>query len=325
MFQLVQADPSPVPITTTVDGGISNGQHLQCMAYLHVPAQPKNQDSQYVTIHFFQSGAGLYTTYFDQSWAPDADYYLTLEKPGVTPNMADPNNPNVDRKIYDNYTTQTLITCAQNALVWVDNYLGPNTEKKIILGGHSEGTVVMTNVLNNILNDLSQTHLQNEITAVFLSGVAMDNMKDIVRYQITGDAYRQFMQAYHAQDDDYFYSHFQLGWYWMYSAFNTPKAVSEILLEIGGNPQGQKIPIQIFQGLLDKNVPYQSVMKFEDSNNAAPADQQVLLSARYYETGHDLDPTVISDMEVLMGSYFQSDVNPSLKTNQNISMNYLRG
>ncbi len=294
------------PITATVDGGMSEGRHLECMAYLH-SGQPVTQGAPLITLHFFQPGAGMYTTYFDPPWAPGVNYYLTLEKPGITPNPADRDNPRVDRSIYDYTTTKNLITCAQNALYWADNYLGPSTEKKIILGGHSEGTVIVSNALNQILSDPTKSHLQSEIKAIFLSGVAMDEMPQIVRYQLQGKAYQQFMHAYQSQDDDYFYSHFQLGWYWMYSAMNTHESVSDALLAIENFPQGRKIPIEIFQGLLDKNVPYQSVIKFEDRNEALPVNQQLLLSARYYETGHDLDPTVISDMELLMGSYFQSD------------------
>jgi hypothetical protein len=290
-----------LPISTTVDGGYSYGKHLECKAYLHQPE--KHNIGNKITLHFFQSGTGVYTTYFDAPWTSSTDYYLTIDKPGILPNPNNPNDPIVDRQLFDYYTTDTLEHCVQNALLWADNYF-KNRELTIILGGHSEGSIVTTRVVYDILNDPSEFHLKSQMTALFLSGVVMDNMSDVIAYQLNKIDYDKFMLAYKEHDDNYFYEHYQVGWYWVDTSLKSTYPVKNILNDIATYDTGRSLPIQIFQGLWDQNVPAKSVLTFETNNDKKSENQMLLLYTRYYNAGHDLNTTAITDMQLLLDHYF---------------------
>ena len=294
------------PITTIVDGGYSYNKHLQCTAYLHAPEPSKVKHNHYATLHFFQSGTGIYTTYFDKSWINQNNYYLTIDKPGITPAGSDPDHPNVDREFYDYYTTDTLINCAQNALYWANHYLS-HTKKSIILSGHSEGSIVMTNLVHRIFSDKKATQLQLDMKALFLSGVVMDKMSDIITYQfkeMPQAAYLSAYQAYDTHNSDYFYHNFHTNWCWMDNALNRKYPLSERLFDLAKTDAGKALPIEIFQGLFDKKVPATSIINFEKENAEKPQEQQLHLTVRYYAADHKLSDPTLSDMRLLLNKYF---------------------
>lgn len=294
------------PISTVVDGGYSYSKHLQCTAYLHTPEQPNVTHKNHVTLHFFQSGTGIYTTYFDQPWTTQSDYYLTIDKPGITPTGLAPDHPKVDRSSYDYYTTDTLINCAQNALYWATHYLD-HTKKSIVLSGHSEGSIVMTNLVHRIFSDKNATQLQHEIKALFLSGVVMDNMSDIITYQFKDmpqEAYLSAYKAYDSHDNDYFYHNFHTSWHWIDNALNKKHPLSEQLSDIAKTNEGRMLSIEIFQGLFDTKVPAASIMNFEKGNIQKPKEEQLHLNVRYYAADHKLSDSTFADMRLLLSKYF---------------------
>lgn len=125
---------SATPLSTSVDGGTSDGKQLKCKAYLSVPAHVKPGIPKFL---FSVSGTGAYTTYFHHSKNENV-YFLTIDKPGILPDFNKTGKAIVDRALFDYYTINTLVTCAQNALYWADDYL-KNVQTKTIFQGHRRG------------------------------------------------------------------------------------------------------------------------------------------------------------------------------------------
>jgi hypothetical protein len=310
-----------LPISTTVDGGYSYGKHLECRAYLHISENIRPNTANNKTLHFFQPGTGAYTTYFDTPWTDNTDYYLTIDKPGIIPNPNNPHEPIVDRQLFDYYTTDTLVNCASNALFWADDYF-KNTNISIVLGGHSEGSIVMTRLVYNTLINSSKTPLHGKISALFLSGIVMDNMSDVLAFQLNKISYDKFMVAYKAHDDNYFYKNYQVGWYWVDNSLKSDYPIKKTLDDIATSSVGRTLPIQMFQGLWDRNVPTKSVLTYEENNNKKTTDNMLTLLTRYYNAGHSLNATAITDMQLLIDKYLIINNSASLiNTRPTVSMN----
>lgn len=289
------------PMTTTVDGGMSNGKHLECKAYLSAPT--KNHQSV-PTLLFMEPGTGVYTTYFNHETGHDY-YYLSIDKPGVSPDLKNPGKPIVDRTAFDYYTIKNLVTCAQNALDWAQDYL-KNADAKIILQGHSEGTEVMINVVNNIFSNKDKEQLQKNIKAVFLSGVVIQHMSDVIAFQFKGEELRKLMKAYKKHDSDFIYNNYQVGWYWFDDIFRNHESGMVEIRDLAKLPNARNLPIEIFQGLLDEYVPTPPVEKFETQNLSNPKDKQLKVNARYYLSPHHMNETTIFDEKELMKYYFNN-------------------
>ena len=302
------------PIVAKVDGGLSNGKQLQCRVYLFPPASIEKNAQGKIALLFSQGGTGVYTTYYNQP-KDGGDYYLTMDKPGILPDLQskDANNPIVDRTKFDFYTMNNLIDCAQNALSWADNYLN-HANKVIILQGHSEGTVVMANLVKRILSDKRNNQFQDEIKALFLSGVVMRSMSDALHHQLddTHDDklnYKKLEQAYKAHNYDYIYNNLGVGWYWISSVFaNKTPDVSIVLNDISKLDTGRALDIEIFQGINDLDIPAKWTMAFETKNKTRPAEEQLNVQARYYNAGHGLNQTAVSDIEMIKNSVFNKGI-----------------
>jgi len=285
------------PLSITVNGGISNGRQLQCKAYL---SSPTHVTQGVPKIIFSVSGTGAYTTYFHHSKNKNI-YFLTIDKPGILPDFDKPGKPIVDRSLFDHYTLNTLVTCAQNALYWADDYL-KNVQTTLILQGHSEGTVVLTNVISNLYADNHRKQLQNNVSAFFLSGAVVQPMSDVLAFQFKGKERKKLIRAYRTHDADFLYKNYQIGWAWLDGIFKgTTKLVD--LGALAKSAQGRALPIELFQGLLDTNVPTKQVQKLVRQNQDKPANKQLNLRARYYQAGHELDGAALLDMQALHEHY----------------------
>jgi hypothetical protein len=294
-----------------VDGGQSNGKKLQCRVYLQQLTPGVKKTEGIKTLVFQQGGTGIYTTYFDKL-KEGSDYYLTLDKPGISPNLKnkDRTKPVVDRSLFDYYTIENLTQCAENALNWADNYLN-HIDKMIILQGHSEGTVIMSSLVLRGLNNNSNQKLQNEIKALFLSGVVMKNMPEVLRYQLQEMhdedlSYDQMINAYKSHDFDFIYKNMEVGWYWLENVLsNKTRGLDTILADIAKSAQGRALPIEIFQGLNDRAINAKWMLEFETKNKVEPITQKLNLNARYYNSDHGLNETAIEDIMLKRDYYFK--------------------
>lgn len=281
-------------ISSSVDGGISYGKVLQCTAYLHIPEQAPHNNN--LPIYFYEAGTGLYTmsTFegFDGNNNNNLTYTLTMNKPGVSPDPKDPSSAVANRDFFDFYTMDTLIECAKNALIWAENTLNDNLNRNIILQGHSEGSVVMTKLAYNILSNSISTLSKNQLKGLILSGVVMDKFTDVLSYQLSPEEYKLYLQNYNnghftQAGDDYFYNTGKTGWYWIDNAVNANYVpLTQVFQNISKLENGRTLPIEIFQGLNDKEVSPTSVLKFETDNDAKSSEQQLSVFARYYNSGH---------------------------------------
>ncbi|MBA2655660.1 MAG: hypothetical protein H0U70_01585 [Tatlockia sp.] len=297
------------PVSTIVEGGLSYGKKLQCHVYLQQSTTALKNPQGKKTLLFSQAGNGIYTTYFDQ-FDQSIDYYLTLDKPGISPALASKNpKPNVDRSLFDYYTVENLTICAENALNWADNYLN-HIDKKIILQGHSEGSVVMSSLVLRILNNNSKQKLQNEIKALFLSGVVVKNLSEVLRYQLQEMhdeelSYDQMKNAYKSKNYDFIHNNMEVGWYWLDNVLtNKTRGLNAIFADIAKFDKGRTLPIEIFQGLADKSINAQWTIEFETKNKAEPIDQKLNINARYYNSDHGLNETAVADMMLKRAYYF---------------------
>lgn len=279
------------PVSKIVDGGVSSGKQLNCTAYLTVPTQLNGQVPK---LAFKMGGTGTYTTYFDHPKTGSV-YYLTLDKPGILPNPDDRGKPIIDRAAYDFYTMNTLISCAQNALNWAHDYV-KSKQSSIILYGHSEGTVVLTNVLYHLYSDKNKQQLQENVKAFFLSGAIVQNMSDVLAFQFKGKEFMELNKAYRKRDYDGIYNRYTVGWHWMDDILNPDKSKRVTLSALSKFPLGRKLPIEIFQGLRDEAVPTKAVKALEKKNN-------LNLHARYYETGHEMNEVALFDIRIIFDYY----------------------
>lgn len=296
------------PISTIVDGGYSYGKHLECNAYLR-QLNKKNslETAKQATLFFFQSGSGYYTTYFDAPWTNNTDYYLTIDKPGISPDMQNPRHPIVNRQLFDYYTVDTLSLCAKNALIWANDQIIA-ADKRIVIAGHSEGSLVAAHVFYQLMKDNNNPNLKDTIKSLFLSGVIMDDMETVLKFQYKDrkEDYQQLLKAYEKHDDDFFFNHFGAGWYWFDNILKNKKSVSAILHQLAFEGLDNSIPIEIFQGLNDEAVPSSSVIQFESDNNQS-SKHQLNIRARYYNTGHQLggiNGVGIEDVAIMVSHFF---------------------
>ena len=116
-----------IPITQSVDAGISYGKSLQCTAYLYIPEDQAFNPNNNFPLYFIQMGTGLETEGspnekigFDQQMlkSDGHEYLLMMDKPGLSYDPTAPDDVKIDRNYYDYYTTDNLIECANNALIW---------------------------------------------------------------------------------------------------------------------------------------------------------------------------------------------------------------
>lgn len=290
---------SAQPVSTTVDGGYSGGKHLQCKAYLSGP----NHITQGKTMLLFtMPGTGAYTTYFNHPETGNI-YFLSIDKPGILPDLNHPGTPIVNRYQFDYYTMNTLVVCAQNALYWATDYLKP-ARPKIILHGHSEGTRVMTNVINNLHSQDNKVSFKNDIKALILSGVILQPMSEVIAFQFKGEELEKLMAAYQKHDSDYLYNNYKIGWYWLDDALHENQSRLVQLSDLAKTAQGRALPIEILHGLLDEAVSAKAVQEFDKKNHASPENKRLNLHARYYNAGHELNETAVFDMNILHGYYF---------------------
>jgi|GEM_PF-5472258 len=278
-----------VPFATTVDGNISSGKRLQCKAYLSPPsiksAQPK--------LLFSIRGTGFYTTYFDHNKKGDY-YFLTFDKPGVAPNLKDHDKPAVDRSQFDLYTLSTLIDCAQNALNWAFDYL-KKPQIKIIVHGHSEGSYISINLAKR---------MPSKFKAIFLSGVITKHMREIVDAQFKGEDLKNLMRSHKRHDSDFLFNNWGIGWYWADDVLKGDNSKLFTLSSLAESAETRKLPIEIFQGLLDQETPGKEVLSFESDNLKKPKDKQLALHARYYNAPHGLNYSALVDVDALLEYYF---------------------
>ncbi|MBA2709614.1 MAG: hypothetical protein H0U57_03355 [Tatlockia sp.] len=299
------------PIVGSVDGGQNFGKQLHCKVYLHQSTPLEKNPEGKKTLLFQQSGTGIYTTYFDEVKGA-SDYYLTFDKPGISPDFKSKNRskPKVDRNLFDFYTINNLTLCAENALTWADNYLN-HVDKMIILQGHSEGSVVMSSLALRLLKTSPEQKLQSELKALFLSGIAMKNLTKVLHYQLKEMhdetmSYEQMMKAYKTRNFDFIHNNMEVGWYWLDNVLNNKTRGIEIILsDIAKFDKGRALPIEFFQGLEDKLINAKWAIEFETKNKAAPANKQLTINARYYNSDHGLNETAIADMQLKREYYFK--------------------
>jgi hypothetical protein len=257
---------------------------------------------------FKEPGTGVYTTYFFHPKGGDI-YYLTLDKPGILPDFKNPEKPIVDRSKFDLYTVNTLVTCAQNALYWADDYI-KNDKTKIILDGHSEGTMVMPGLLLKLYADKNKIPLQKKIKALFLTGLVTQPMSDVLEFQFKGEEYKQIMEAHKKHDADYLYNKYQINWHWLDDVLHQDRNKPISLVKLAEFPQGRTLPIEMFQGLYDPAVAAKAVEDLEKNNNAKPENKRLNLHARYYNTDHDLNETSFFDLSILHDYYLGEKYRP---------------
>lgn len=315
-------------ISIPVNGGISYGKPLQCTAYLHIPKQVSKQNDLPVYFYGRGTGAGPSTATFEGFIGPDGacnnntTYVLTIDKPGISPDPNDPDKVIVNRDLYDFYTIDTLTECSKNALIWAMGLLDNNPNRAIILQGHSEGAIVMTKLAYNILSDAESMHFQNQLKSLILSGIPMDDFDRMFRYQLTPEEYRLLIKYYNnghytQEGNDYFYNNsLNTNWRWVDNALSKNHVpLTQIFQKISELKIGRDLPIEIFQGLNDKDVSPSSVLKLEDRNNQKQSGRQLSIFARYYNADHvflnsngDLDKAVYFD--------FLNTIESTAKTNK---------
>ena len=292
-------------LSMTVSGGMSYGVNLQCTAYLHKP--DTIQQNNNLPIYFYEQGSGLYSMSTFNGGGDEA-YSLSLDKPGISPDPNDSSKVIVHRELFDYYTMDTLTECAKNALIWaIDSLKDPN--KVVILHGHSEGSVIMTKLTYEILSNSFPQNSQIQLKALFLSGVVIDSIENIMRtHQLNSSDYKTYMENYNngnytQAEDDFFYNNYQIGWYWVDNALNNSYIpLKQVFENISKLENGRTLPIEIFQGLNDLSVPSKSVLELENINNQKQENEKLNLFARYYNSDHELNSTAFSDLRNTMES-----------------------
>ena len=291
-----------IPLFSFADSVINwetpdTGDGLTCKVFLHTP---ENKDNKKMPLYFSQQGSGIYTRAYEQDNA--SYYFLVLDKPGIfpDPNNPDPNKPIVDHSKYDNYTQTDLSNCADSAIQWADNYLvqsGLAYNNLVYVRGHSEGSLIVTRWLEKQFENNSK--FKNRIGGIFLSGVPMDSLSNMLQYQFEQKQINkeEFLNAYNNKDSTKLVQLTEIGYNWIHDGFQE-KPLTETfneLLEYGGNA----VSIEIFQGLKDEDVQVKSVLNFEDINNQKISDKKPAftnLNIRYYNAGHETNTAGLEDL-----------------------------
>jgi len=294
------ADGEPLPsnltmISTTVPtiGGLS------CDAYLFLAkaAKPKTVYLQILGTGIYSNGSfGAAFTYTNRKTIiakvnSGEIALLVYDKPGLHNNPNDKtgmgDDPILDKKIFIQYTLTHLQTCTKNAIGWADSILG---FENFILAGHSEGTIVGVNFVTDLY--LNPTSYTSKLKAVFLSGIAMGNLKDLFLDQIARGAVKETKENFLYQvnnctdGSEYLYGG-QSSCKWLNDAFRQP-SIRDNLEKLWSVPAAAKLNFQAFSGIDDIYTPWAPVADFDRANSVRATNHLPNLNwlGRYYIGGH---------------------------------------
>lgn len=292
------ASVAPQSITVNGQGGKT------CQVFLHVPTKAGK-----FPLTFSVEGTGVYSTGITEELSPTSSYLvsesksvvMTMDKPGIRFDSRLPSKYSIDDSIYNKYTQDDLVACGIEAMNWAMSNDRVDVSKGAVFLGHSEGSQVLSRIYEASLR--KNLGWVKNIVLIELDGLPMSSWKDIINSQLGEEKKTAFWDAFSRKDDvilrkiggDVAYAYFD-------NIFSQP-TLTETFQSLAS--LDAKVPIEVFQGIEDKNTQMGPVAAFEKANAENRRDKKPALkfSARYYSADHHLNGTAVNDMIVIWLGY----------------------
>jgi hypothetical protein len=295
--------PSPHPsFSAEVDA--TGGR--KCTAYLRVP---KGADR--LPLYVAQPGTGLYSTAEDASLGATANHVietqratvLTIDKPGVSLNDGELA---VDDAVYNRYVTSDLVACVDHALAWASSLPQARYDGHIFYAGHSEGAQVGVRLLQRMVEEHSA--FLPQLWLFILSGVPLEPGEQNLKTQLQGsEKLRASIEKALREKDDAALRRFgSVAAAWFQEDFAAVPCI-DVLKKLAA--EHVTVPIQVFQGLQDRNTSTDFVRDFErwNADQAAAGKPALAFLARYYDAPHHLNATSTQDIARLIDTAFRAE------------------
>ena len=279
----------------------------RCMAYLHTSG-----DSKKHPLIVNLAGTGIYSMGDLSEMNPVAGFLvrkekavvLSIDKPGIVYAKNAPKHFRIDDAVYNQHTQRDLVECVIHAIDWASATGRTHPSGDIYFLTHSEGTQISVRVLKKLLDE-RKGKVVARIKGLFLTGLVMQSAKKIINSQITDPVRNaKFWRAIQRQDDTVLRSITDVAFaYWkdILSTEPNEKTLKELAV------RGVKVPLQIYQGLQDKNTTAQPVLAFEAWNRRRLRERlpALRLQARYYQADHSLNLAAVDDMIFAFLAYLE--------------------
>jgi hypothetical protein len=277
------------PVTYT--GRVEALDGKSCQTYLHV-----DTETRAAPLALSLQGTGIYSTGNTARIDPALRRLVhkkrvavvTLDKPGIAADAS------VDDDAYNRYTQEDLILCAYNALRWARETAPAPLAQDLYFSGHSEGSQVLTRLYRHLV--AKEPVLASRVKMLVLSGLPMDDWRQMLDGQLGERHKARFWAGFLGRDDSILRAFGGLTFYYLSNVFAQEplRKTLESLWSLD-----VRVPLRIFQGLLDRNTPAESVKAFVEANAARRqrGEPALDLTARYYKAGHSLNSEAIRDIE----------------------------
>jgi surfactin synthase thioesterase subunit len=280
----------------TLTHTVNAGDGLTCNAYLFVPDQDQaDSEPKRLPLVAIQTGTGIYTHSdkanisfgLSEFYEQKKIVVLMMDKPGITANPTTTDGFDLNRTIFTRYTIKHLIECEHEALIWAKSNEHVLTNSPLYLFGHSEGAVVMVQLLSKLVK--SKSPLVDSIKAVFLSGTPMEGLKEIVDKQVIAqgeETFSQYTNALITKNDEWFMNFGETGYAWMNDIIDRDSLITT-MREL--RESSIKIHFKVFQGLNDILVKPEALQNFETENFTAKALKKPTLNfdVHYFNSDHN--------------------------------------
>lgn len=302
---LLLASATTPPVATTA---IEARSGRSCNAFFFAGAAARD-----VPIAVYLTGTGEYSNsrissvnpIFGELFGSNEVAVLTIDKPGISVDGKASRGFTIADDVYNKYTLDDLTDCVVQGLVWATQQPQAAPAGKIVIMGHSEGSLVAVRVVAR-LQQQQQPGLASRLSALVLSSVPAAPMTTVVKRQ-AGANWPRYKAALKASDDAFFRSRSGIGAATMQSLLDAePLALTFTALA----NLGIQTRIAIFQCRNDTATPVADVEKLATINGARieANERMIELSVRTYPgCGHSLGIDAVVDMGVWLQDALAAD------------------
>lgn len=309
MFRgIILAALSFVFVTSVAYGASTNVKaqgELRCQAFFDAPVGGKD-----LPLVIALNGTGLYSMGKSSSLHPGVRYLLETEKsvsvvsfnkPGIRLNKSSATGYDLHTESYDKHTQDDLVQCTYNAIMWALTQPQVQNQAALFFVGHSEGSQIAVRTLLKLRDE--KPELLQRVQAMYLSGLPMIPWKDMLKQQVSAEQIKKIEAAIEKEDNELLLR--QAGGipasYWK-NVFKS-ESLAETLAKAA--PSLKHIIFHVYQGLKDANTRAEPLMEFEERNlrRFSEGKDHVRWTARYYNSGHELNDSAVNDVVFSMQAY----------------------
>lgn len=220
---------------------------------------------------------------------------LSVNKPGVS--LSKDKELSINENIFRNNSIQDLVNCIERAIDYqLTNQNSKVAINKIMLLGHGEGVSVAVRVFKQLIE--KKPKIAQKVLTLYLAGSSFNNLFDYeIKNLIGEEKWPKYTELFEKKDVDGLYNFFEqtLSYNW--------------LVDIKANQnlgtyfdyfasRGVKSYINVYTGLNDFTIDFESVKKYEAANLAKLEQKKPSLNMfyKYYNSENGLNTSASNDI-----------------------------